>query len=66
MDNKFFLALMGILGAAVLAALAYGVCDALKWLAGRLAAGWRRLAMCVGAAHALPDSARGLVRIKCR
>ena len=66
MDNKFFLAMVWILSAAVVASLAYGVGDVLKWLARRMAAGWRRIAMYGGAAYTIPVSARGLVRIKFR
>ena len=46
MDNKFFLAMVWILCAAVVASLAYGLGDGLKWLARRLAAGW--LFFCYG------------------
>ncbi|MBK7004416.1 MAG: hypothetical protein IPH37_04125 [Burkholderiales bacterium] len=66
MDNKFFLAMVWILCAAVVASLAYGLGDGLKWLARRLAAGWLFFAMVFAAAYAMPASARSLVRIKFR
>ncbi len=66
MDNKFFLAMVWILCAAVVASLAYGLGDGLKWLARRLAAGWLSFAMVFAAAYAMPASARSLVRIKFR
>ncbi len=66
MDNKFFLALVWIVGAAVVATLAYAVSDFLKWLAARSATFYRDFAMHSGAACAVPVRARGLIRIKSR
>lgn len=64
MDNKFFLALVWIVGAAVVATLAYSVWDLLKWLGAHAASGWRVFATHSGAGYAIPIRARGILPIK--
>lgn len=64
MDNKFLLALVWILSAAVVAALVYSTWDLLKWLTARMVAGWRLFAPHLGAGCAIPVRVRGTFRIK--
>lgn len=66
MDNKFWLALVWVVGAAVVATLAYSVWDLLKGVAARMAPGWRLFAPYLGAGNAIPVSAGRLIRIKSR
>lgn len=66
MEHKFLLALVWIVGAAVVASLAYAVWDLLKWLAAQLRTGWQRFAPVLGAACALPMGVRAPIRIKVR
>ena len=66
MDNKFLLALVWIMGAAVVATLVYSTWDLLRWLTARVVSGLRFLAIYLRAGHAMPVSARRPIRIKSR
>ena len=66
MDNKFLLALVWIMGAAVVATLVYSTWDLLRWLTARVVSCWRFLAIILRAGHAMPVGAGRLIRIKSR
>ena len=69
MDNKFLLlalALVWVVGVALVATLVYALGDLLKWLAERVLLVWRAFAPDLGAGCAIPVRVRGLKRINLR
>jgi len=64
MDSKFLVAMVWVLGVALMASMAYVAWDFLKWVMARSTVGWRVIAPKLGAAYAVNAGARGLIRIK--